>query len=345
MSRPKLDLEQQIDHMESNGIQFNIIPKKDAKDFLSQNTYYFKLKAFAKNYEKYIGGSKKGQYVNLEFAYLKELSTLDMHLRKLLSSMTADIEHYLKVKLINDIVENSLEDGYNIINQFLLKNEKISKGFASKCTYSVTSDLVKKYCNDWAIWNIIEVLSFGDFVKLYIFYYIHYTDLYKSKETYMYLLGSVRFLRNAAAHNNCLLNSISTPYLISRCPKQVCTIDEIDTSSKNRPFQMTKMLSDSVTASQTDIGISDSVRRKMLHNPVIHDLTAVVYLYSKICSSGSIKATKISIDCFIKRCAKFPNYFTTNQAIQSSFNYFKKIVDFYLNKDDTVVVEQKEKSF
>jgi len=342
MSKQKLDLEQQIDHMESRGVQFNVIQKNEAKDFLSKNTYYFKLKAFAKNYDKYIRGEKKGQYVNLEFAYLKELSTLDMHLRKLLSSMTADIEHYLKVKLVNDVVENPQEDGYNIINLFFAKNEKISKGFAAKCTDSVTSDLVKKYCNDWAIWNIIEVLSFGDFVKLYIFYYVHYADLYRGQETYIVLLGSVRFLRNAAAHNNCLLNSIRTPYLISKCPKQICSIDECATGSKNRSFQMTKRLSDIVTASQSDIDISDLVRRKMLQNPVIHDLTAVVYLYSFVCSSGSIKATRNSLNNFIKRCTKYPEYFVTNQAIQSSYIYFKKIVDFYLNKDDTINVEQKE---
>lgn len=67
--------------MKSKGISFIQYEESDAKRFC-KNTYYFKLKAFERNYDKYNRTEKKGQYINLDFAYLVELSTIDMYLRK-----------------------------------------------------------------------------------------------------------------------------------------------------------------------------------------------------------------------------------------------------------------------
>ena len=49
-----------------------------------------------------------GLYISLDFAYLKELSTLDMYLREIILKMTIDIEHFLKVKMLNDLQKNIL---------------------------------------------------------------------------------------------------------------------------------------------------------------------------------------------------------------------------------------------
>ena len=49
--RKKLTVNEQIEHMKSKGIQFNIISEKDAENYLNENTYYFKLKAYAKMFE------------------------------------------------------------------------------------------------------------------------------------------------------------------------------------------------------------------------------------------------------------------------------------------------------
>lgn len=63
--RKKLTVNEQIEHMKSKGIQFNIISEKDAENYLNENTYYFKLKAYAKMFEKYKTGPNVGRYVNL----------------------------------------------------------------------------------------------------------------------------------------------------------------------------------------------------------------------------------------------------------------------------------------
>ena len=106
MEGPKLTVDEQIMDMQKKGITFDKASVDDAKKFLKENNYYFKLKAFGRNYDKYSATDKKGQYINLDFAYLQELSTIDMYLRKMILSMALDIEHALKVQLLYDLSEN-----------------------------------------------------------------------------------------------------------------------------------------------------------------------------------------------------------------------------------------------
>jgi len=174
MSKNKLTIDEQIEHMKNKGIMFNIVDEKSAKEFLTYNNYYFKIKSYAKNYEKQLCGKNKGKYINLEFAYLQDLSTIDMYLRKFIIRMSLDIEHYLKVQLLRDFMNNSEENGYNIVNDFLYENEYVKDNIIKKGKNSACTDLVNKYTGKFAIWNIVEVLSFGDFIKLYEIYYNKY---------------------------------------------------------------------------------------------------------------------------------------------------------------------------
>ncbi|KDE64792.1 hypothetical protein FUSO4_07410, partial [Fusobacterium necrophorum DJ-1] len=107
--KSKQSSSQLIEHMKEKGIKFNIVNEVEAQQFLENNNYYFKLAAYRNNYEK----NSEGKYLNLDFAYLKELSIIDMELRYLILQMALDIEHFIKVKILNDIEKNDLEDGYN----------------------------------------------------------------------------------------------------------------------------------------------------------------------------------------------------------------------------------------
>lgn len=97
--KPMLSTKELIEHMKEKGITFRETSEKEAMDFLENNNYYMKLAAYRANYEKCVEGKRKGMYQNLDFAYLQELSRLDMHLRHLVLEMCLDIEHAIKFGL------------------------------------------------------------------------------------------------------------------------------------------------------------------------------------------------------------------------------------------------------
>ena len=95
--KQKLTVEGQVQDMKEKDIKFEICSEEDAKKFLQYNNYYFKLKSYARNYNM---NSQTKKYFNLDFAYLVELSKLDMYIRKIILELSLDVEHYLKVRLM-----------------------------------------------------------------------------------------------------------------------------------------------------------------------------------------------------------------------------------------------------
>lgn len=304
---------------DEKGIKFNIVNEADAQNFLKYNNYYFKIKAFAKNYPKYtqITSEKKNQYINLEFAYLKELSTLDAIFRKIVIQMVLDVEHFLKVQLISDFSENPDEDGYTIINDYLNKmkprllNEIISKSQNSYC-----HGLIDKYKSDFAIWNIIEVISFGDFIDLYEYYYSKYENKYNVKGK----LLPIKWLRNAAAHNNCLINSLLPPYSKEIVPNKsvMSKISKI----KDMPKK---------------------TRESKMKNPVIHDFVVLLDVYCTVIESPKTLHYGLNElnSFFYSRCLFHKDYFENNDTIKSSYNFLIKVLDFYKKKAYNINDEQK----
>ncbi|MBK1992967.1 Abi family protein [Campylobacter novaezeelandiae] len=73
----------------------------------------------------------------------------------------------------------------------------------------ISKKLIEKYCvknnekweNHFALWNFIEILTFSKFIKFYKFYYKE-TKLQKYN-----FIEEIAKLRNASAHNFCILNN------------------------------------------------------------------------------------------------------------------------------------------
>ena len=307
MNKIKLKIEDQINHMKKEkGILFNITSEEDAVKFLVYNNYYFKIKAYAKNYEKYKGGKKKDKYINLEFAYLQELSKIDMHLRKFIIKMTLDIEHFAKLKLMRDLSNNELENGYDIVEELFQKYPYIKNNIESKCNKnSISKDLIEKYRDKFSAWNIIEVLSFGDFINLYKIYY----DKYTSEEQLISNLWSVKCLRNAAAHNSCLINSLKTPYT-------------------GRNIKVNKQINTYISKIDT---IKPDERKKKMKNPIMHDFVVTLYVFNRIITSKNVKMQTINElkELVNIRFVRNKHYFDKNQIIKSYYRFIKKIIDYF----------------
>lgn len=301
--KPKLSVPQQIRHMEEAGITFERISKAEATRFLQYNTYYFKLKAYAKNFTKYKNGERAGKYFNLDFAYLQDLSTIDAHLRKFIIKTALDIEHFLKVKLLQDFGLYQEEDGYEIIDTFFRSFPEIRNNVIAKEKNSNCLELIEKYKDDFAIWNIVEVLSFGDFIQLYTLFY----SRHPSKDNFSKMLMPIKWLRNAAAHNNCLINKMGEPYAREIEPVHAITklVSEVD-------------------------GLSSTTRTKKMKNPVVHDFIAMLFVATKVISSRVTiqKMFDELRDLIDVRMVRHRDYYEKNEMLQSNYIFVKKMVDF-----------------
>lgn len=305
MRKRKLTVEEQVEYMrDKSGIEFNIMSEEEAKIFLQDNNYYFKIKSYAKNYEKYNEGENKGKYINLDFAYLVELSKIDMYFRRLILKMTLDIEHFLKAQLLRDFQDNDDEDGYTIIDEFLQEYDYVEKNIDFKGNNSTCTDLVSKYKGNFAIWNIVEVLSFNDFTKLYQMYY----RKHRSRESMGKFLWSVRLLRNAAAHNSCLLNSLRTPYRYDVRPNQkvINYLSRIES-------------------------ISRTARGSRMRNPVMHDFIVTLYVFNNVISSKKVKEITMTElkDLVDNRMSRNKEFFEKNQVLTAHYNFAKKVIDYF----------------
>lgn len=220
--------------------------------------------------------------------------------------MALDIEHFLKVKLLRDFSDNKEEDGYNIISKFLIANPYIKENINLQRKNSTCKFLVEKYYDEFAIWNIVEVLTFGDFIKLYRFYYEYYKIDKELK--FSNLLLCIKFLRNAAAHNNCLLNSFKKPYSQEISPNK-----EITNFVSKLP------------------GITKSLRGGKLKNHIVHDFTASLYVFNSIVTSENIKyhtmsELKILLE---ERVLKNKEYYSKNELLKDYYKFVKIIVDYF----------------
>ena len=315
----KLTVEEQIQDMIDKNIQFELCSVEDAKKFLKYNNYYFKLKSYARNYNINVQTKK---YYNLDFAYLVELSKLDMYIRKIILELCLDVEHYLRVRLMNDLSNNSEEDGYNIVKIFLEFHPNAEADIQSKADkYSFCSDLAEKHLNEYkeptelALWNIVELLSFGNFMELYELYYQTYPSF-----NYSDYLKSIKFIRNAAAHNNCILSTLRKPHSVKK-------------------FSKTKKLAN-ILGKIPEFKELDN-RDGMMKNPVIHDFVTLLFVYNdvmKVSATKNIRNKKMEEIChqFCSedgRIRKNKSYFEKNPYIKDVYLFICSIIK-YINKNN-----------
>ena len=170
------------------------------------------------NYQKYQNGRNKGRYIGLTFDQLKALAVLDMKIRKGLLGMCLDVEHSLKLYILKDF-ENSHEDGYRIVQDYFKSQNgrKTAESIIQKKNNIYVSDLILKYVYgketdelfsaedpsgeavnvDLPIWAMLELMTFGDLLNFYFYYYELKTEPYERPPLPKYVLHKVKNIRNA----------------------------------------------------------------------------------------------------------------------------------------------------
>ncbi len=323
INKPKLSPRQLIEKMrDEKGITFNLVSEDEAEEYLADVNNYFRVAAYRKNCQKHAMGKNKGKYINLDFAYLQELSAIDMHLRFLLNRMCSDIEHSLKVQLIRDICCEPDEDGYTIVKQFIDSKPHILEKLNRMSTSPFTGDLLCKYFtvqqsfnsdrqkhekqikayDDCPIWVLCEFLSFGDVIRLYEFFYEGKDTLVLSRP----VLNLVRNLRNAAAHNNCILANLRQKTHFG-APKEIKNaMQSIRSKFKGHS------------------------KEKLSCSPML-ELVALFYVYSRVVT-GDVRRHRIGEvrELFFNRMIEKKSFFEKNDSITSNYEFICKIIEAFL---------------
>ena len=302
-----LTIDELIAHMENKGIQFNIVSKEKAKHFLQEHNYYFKLASYRKNYDKYPFGRKAGKYKDLEFAYLKDLSTIDSHIRYEIIQMCLDIEHSLRTRVIRDLAVNPDEDGYNIVNQWDPNFQHRSK-ILTHLNTSYCKSLIEKYKPNFPAWVLLELLSFGELCKFVQAYDVIYPHRLNWK---IRMLFPVRDIRNASAHNNCLIFDVRENSGINVTPAiRYFLYHQVFNKTHKRLCQ------------------------NALNNKPIHDLLCLLYLYPEIVESEFLRKQRlIELKKLIyQRIVKHKEYYRKNAALKNTYKVVFKAFHYLQKK-------------
>lgn len=313
MKPPKalLTVDELIEHMKARGIHFDIVPENEAREFLTDRNYYMKLSAYRANYPKCPNGSaRSGQYQNLDFAYLQELSTIDMHLRYHILQMCLDIEHAIKVRLVTAVTSdgaNGDEDGYRFVKDYFKKKDTkmdLLRSIRNHKAGEYCRDLFEKYYPYFPIWVLVELVSFGELIQLCTFY----------DETRLpscpilidgKLLNVIRDFRNASAHSNCLLNKAAA----GMDSTKQCAI-EISNFVKEVP------------------SISKESRAKYLHTNFCYNMVVLLYAYSVYMPLNVQQKKFKELKGFMEeRVSRNRDYFTSNPKLCGVYTFLKKVID------------------
>ena len=306
---PLLSIDGQITQLKEKGVTFELCSEEEARAYLADRTYYFKLRSFRKLFDKRVGGERDGQYINLDFGHLRALASLDRDLRYALLPLTLDAEHAARTKLIRNITENPDEDGYAVCADYMAslnhderRRRKRDVGMLKKDIYC--GDLLKKYGSDPAkmpSWVLLELFSFGSFVDLYLFCAKRWGD--KGMENEHYLLRQAKSVRNACAHSSGMLNGF-------------------------RQFDDTIETDDNVEKALANTGLSHRVRTSRMDCPRIKQITTLMYAHSTTITEGRSRERAVeSMQRLKARMAEVMELMPTNDAVTSSLNFFTAVID------------------
>lgn len=295
--RPMLSTDEQIDHLISKGVRFKRISLDEARKYLRENNNYFKLRAYRKNFDKHPGGENEGKYINLDFAMLKDLAIIDMRMRYIFLQMVLDVEHFAKVKLLNLINQHN-EDGYQIVSDYCKENN-IDAEMNRAQSNPYCGGIIQKYNKHFPVWAFIEVVPFGTTMRFYGFCAQRFNDGDMKNE--YYLLQTIRQLRNACAHSNCLIHNMGTK------------------DAKHRTsYKVLRALNE----------IPKSKRKSQLGNECMRQIVTLLYAHSIFVPDGGVrKRVKDGLNELVRRMYVHFDYYEENSNICAFFGFFKKSVD------------------
>ena len=315
--RPMMHIDEMVPYLKQKNIKFEKISEERVEKYLRDNNNYYNVTSYKHNFERYLfDGKFVDKYIDLDFAYLKDMAIIDHRVRLILFKMIIDIEHYLKIKILNTIETIDEEDGYRIVNLYLEKDfndEKFPKRVHNSIFKKVGNEYYQKIFSKYdvdkdkkleniPIWEFLEIITFGELVNFYDFYTKEYNLVDENRD--VYILRDIVKLRNAVAHNTCVLS-------------------ELNKKDNEYPpaYKVVQYLK--------SCNIGKETRDNKLGNSRIRQITYTLYMFNEIVTSDGIKKNikKEINELFFDRIIHHKEYYNNNELLKSIYSYFKKIIE------------------
>ncbi len=322
--RPMMRIDELVPYLKSKNIKFEKISEKDAEEYLRNNNNYYNLTSYKNNFLKYPSpaGEYEGLYQDLDFAYLKDMAIIDYRVRLLFFKIIIDIEHYLKIRILNLIENIEEENGYKVVNMYLEKdfnNEKFPKKVHNSIFKKVGSEYYNKIFSKYdmdknqqleniPVWEFLEIITFGELVNFYEFFSEEYNLENELKN--IFILREVVKLRNAVAHNSCVLSELDKKDNLHRADTLVINY-------------------------LRECEVGKETRNNKLSNSRIRQMTYTLYMFNEIVTSMGIKknVTEDINELFFGRIIYHKEYYNNNGLLKSVYTYFYKIIKKYYSSD------------
>lgn len=314
--KPLLTVDQQIARLKSKGVTFDLCGEEEAADLLANGNNYLRITSYRRLYERKEEGPEAGSYINLDFGHLAALSSLDRQLREAFLAVTVDVEHFAKMKVLAG-VESRGEDGYRIVSDFhgslnhagrnAILGSMRARSREGERHDAYAGDLIARHIAHMPVWVFQEVIDFGTFVDFYKFCAERWGDSAMLQEHYV--LKSVKALRNATAHNHCIINGFTQSAEAAGYPTNSLIIESLNKNGIPR----TKS------------------RRAKLSNLRIAQMAAALYALNALCrrepamrkNAARLNALREGYEAALPQLGK-------NSTVVSFFDFLFRLVDIWV---------------
>ena len=208
---------------------------------------------------------------------------------------------------ILQLVEINVEDGYSLVRDFVVgmddKERRILYGEIARNRHNTyCGDMVRKYEGHFPIWVFLELLSFGKLCSFYRFCAERYgrRDMVEN----YYRLRMCQILRNAAAHESCILNDLTGR------KSRVRTDEQLSRALAEIPE------------------ITKGGRLKKMSNERVQQITTLLFTYRQMAQSGEDHVYQCEkIKSFVERLNRSRPYYSDNSLVDSIFEFIEILID------------------
>ena len=161
-------------------------------------------------------------------------------------------------------------------------------------------DLIQKYYPYFPAWVFIELISFGTLLHFGSFYGEYYHDMFLDNA----LMNTVRDLRNASAHSNCIINKMGERLDATKQPKS-----ELILFVRHH-------------------GVSNQSATTNMNCKFAYNIVTLLYVYDLLVQEAPKQKRYAQLKEFMNdRVVRNGDYFKSNSKICSTYNFLKKVID------------------